>query len=240
MAAKPTTPRPAPPDGAATAGQPASREPYWPASLSVLAAVVLYLTLPERLTLGPAWLMPSLDGALLVPLATHHRHSREARWVRPAAVSLAGLVSLANLLALQQLVVLLLHPGQGGGLLRGGRALDGRQLIVSAIAIWLTNVIVFGLWYWELDRGGPAARSAGRRRHPDFLFPQMASPWVARPHWSPRFLDYLYVSFTNSTALSPADTAPLTRWAKLLMLAQALASLLTVALVAARAVNILG
>jgi hypothetical protein len=106
------------------------------------------------------------------------------------------------------------------------------------VPIWLTNVIVFGLWYWDLDRGGPATRLHENHRRPDFLFPQMSTPGSG-PNWTPDFLDYLYTSFTNATAFSPTDTMPLTAWAKLLMMVQSLASLLTVALVVSRAVNIL-
>ncbi|MBV9547646.1 MAG: hypothetical protein JOY61_25010, partial [Chloroflexi bacterium] len=109
----------------------------------------------------------------------------------------------------------------------------------SAMQIWLTNVIVFGLWYWELDRGGPSARVRADHREPDFLFPQMITPAVAPADWYPRFWDYLYVAFTNATAFSPTDTMPLTVVAKSLMTIQSIVSLLTVALVAARAVNIL-
>ena len=105
--------------------------------------------------------------------------------------------------------------------------------------IWITNVLVFGLWYWELDRGGPVARLEAHRRQPDFLFPQMTAPDATTPDWTPTFLDYLYTSFTNATAFSPTDTMPLTAWAKLLMMVQSLASLLTVSLVISRAVNIL-
>ena len=104
--------------------------------------------------------------------------------------------------------------------------------------IWLTNVIVFGLWYWELDRGGPATRQQASHRQPDFLFPQMSTPGSA-PGWTPAFVDYLYTSFTNATAFSPTDTMPLTVWAKLLFMVQSLASLVTVAVVISRAVNIL-
>ncbi|MGP0110062.1 MAG: hypothetical protein ACLPR9_14580 [Acidimicrobiales bacterium] len=114
----------------------------------------------------------------------------------------------------------------------------GRTLVFASVPIWLTNVIVFGLWYWELDRGGVAARLRQNHRHPDFLFPQMSTPGSA-PGWTPDFMDYLYTSFTNATAFSPTDTMPLTAWAKLLMMIQSLASLLTVALVISRAVNIL-
>jgi hypothetical protein len=132
-------------------------------------------------------------------------------------------------------LVILLHQ------LVGGARLSGSELIFSAIQVWLTNVLIFGLWFWELDRGGPGRRShpAEGERPADFLFPQMSSPENA-PGWSPGFVDYLYVSFTNATAFSPTDAMPLTRRAKALMLVEALASLVTVARVAGRAVNILG
>jgi hypothetical protein len=116
---------------------------------------------------------------------------------------------------------------------------EGKPLILAAMQIWLTNVIVFGLWYWELDRGGPNARCHPHPRNPDFLFPQMGTPEVAPLGWTPRFLDYLYLAFTNATAFSPTDTMPLTVLAKTLMAAQSIASLITVSVVAARAVNIL-
>jgi hypothetical protein len=117
--------------------------------------------------------------------------------------------------------------------------ISGRTLIISAIEIYLTNVIVFGLWYWELDGRGPAARLRANEPYRDFLFPQMNSPDKAPPGWRPTFFDYLYVSLTNATAFSPTDTLPLTRKAKGLMSVQCVASLLTVALVAGRAVNVI-
>jgi len=110
---------------------------------------------------------------------------------------------------------------------------------VSSIQIWLTNVIVFGLWYWEVDRGGPRVRCRPDHEEPDFLFPQMVTPDAARPRWTPTFLDYLYVSFTNATAFSPTDTMPLTLTAKAVMAVQEVAALATIGLVFARAVNIL-
>jgi uncharacterized membrane protein len=139
------------------------------------------------------------------------------------------MVSLANVASLALLLVTLLNGSQRAG----------TQLLFAATQIWFTNVLVFALWYWELDRGGPSARMRRNHREPDFLFPQMSTPGAAPAGWTPRFPDYLYVAFTNATAFSPTDTLPLTVWAKLLMLVQSFASLLTVALVAARAVNIL-
>ena len=111
--------------------------------------------------------------------------------------------------------------------------------MITGGAIWLTNVIVFALWYWEVDRGGPAARANARKTHPDFLFAQMSSPELVDKDWEPTFVDYLFLSFTNATAFSPTDVLPLTRWAKLTMMLQSAVSLSTVALVIARAVNIL-
>lgn len=114
------------------------------------------------------------------------------------------------------------------------------SLLGSGAAIWLINVLTFSVWYWELDRGGAVERANGTDPYPDFLFPQMSTPGVASKDWEPRFVDYLYVAFTNATAFSPTDTLPLSRWAKLAMLLESAISLVTAALVIAKAVNALG
>jgi uncharacterized membrane protein len=204
-----------------------AREPFWPAQATVAAALALYLTLPHRLTMVPPWVLPALEVLLLLPLAltTPHRVADERMRVRHATLALIGTIGAANALALG----LLVHY-----LLEGGRA-SGGDLLVSAITIWLTNVLVFALWYWELDHGGPGRRAAASGTR-DFRFPQQ----VSGAAWTPGFVDYLYLSFTNATALSPTDTVPLSAWAKLLMMVQALVSLLTLVLVAAHAVNVLG
>ncbi len=203
----------------------------WPASLAVVVALLLYISLPQRLTIGPLWVIPALELALLVPLsiASPRRVPGEGRLLQIAAMSLIGIVNIANVASLALLVKVLVT----------GTKVTGSHLLAGAVEIWLTNVIVFALWYWELDRGGPDDRARQQHKEPDFLFPQMVTPGCAEPDWSPKFLDYLYVSFTNASAFSPTDTLPLTGWAKVLMMVQALASLLTIALVAARAVNIL-
>jgi len=220
-------------------GAPAPGQALWPARLAVLAAVLLYIVLPEGLTLGAAvkWLVTILEAALLIPLTIAAPRMRpDARgWVRPAVIALVAVVNLANVLSLVLFVDALLHGKSNLGHVK----LDGPTLILSAIEIWLTNVIVFGLWYWELDRGGPIARRDRRHREPDFLFPQMITPRCTPGLWAPGFVDYLYLAFTNAAAFSPTDTMPLTPWAKALMTVQSLISLLTLALVAARAVNIL-
>ncbi len=220
-----------------TAGQtssPSSRhEPRWPASLAVLVTLGLYIVLPETLTFGPNWIVPALTLTLLVPLTlvVPHRHGDELPWQRFIAIALIALINVANLISLVLLVQFLL---------KGGKA-EGGPLILNALNIWVTNVLIFALWYWELDRGGPAMRLRHDVREPDFLFPQMqlAASNPAMKRWRPLFIDYVYLAFTNATAFSPTDTMPLTPWAKMLMLVQSAASLLTVALVAARAVNIL-
>jgi len=211
-------------------GVAATGEPRWPASLAVLATLGLYLTLPGKLTVGPAWLMPALVTTLLVPLSivAPHRRAGEPRWQAIAAVLLIALVNLANVGSLVLLIRALLHGSKD----------TGSQLLIEALKIWLTNVIVFALWYWELDRGGPDERTLHEHREPDFLFPQMITPGCASTTWTPSLLDYLYVAFTNATAFSPTDTMPLSRWAKMAMTAQAAVSIVTVALVVARAVNI--
>lgn len=205
--------------------------PFWEPQLVVACAIALQLSLSENVTVGPSWLFPVLEGALLIGLVivSPHPNVRNSPIRRRAAMVMIGLVSAANIASL----VLLSHR-----LLQGGKA-NGHALILSGIVLWCTNVLLFGLWYWEIDRGGPAARARGERDTADFLFPQMTSPRYAPKNWAPQLVDYLYVSLTNATAFSPTDTMPLTPTAKWMMSAQSVASLVTVGLVVARAVNIL-
>jgi uncharacterized membrane protein len=213
-------------------GVAAKSEPRWPASVAVVIAIALYVTLPSRFVLGPNWLIPVLECFALIPLSIFapRRTPKETPWAQVLAVVLIAIVNIANVVSLFALVrVILTHS----------KDLTGTQLLFTAASIWLTNVIIFALWYWELDRGGPDARMSQDHREPDFLFPQMSTPGCTQQAWTPAFVDYLYVAFTNATAFSPTDTMPLTYWAKLLMMAQSVASLLTITLVAARAVNIL-
>ncbi len=210
---------------------PAASEPFWPAQATILAAIALQLLLPKRLTAGPPWLIPSLEGALLLgmfmatPNQLEHEHPRRRR----VALSLTAFVSAANVYSLIALTHLLLHSHVD----------NGRELITSGVLIWLTNFLIFALWYWEADRGGPGRRAAGHDGPPDFLFPQMADDRIEPLAWRPRFIDYLYVSLTNATAFSPTDTMPLTATAKSIMGVQSLVSLVTIGLIVSRAVNIL-
>jgi uncharacterized membrane protein len=198
----------------------------------VLAAIGLQLLLPERLTVGPTWLLPALEAALLIGLSfaspRELEHNHPVR--RAVALGMTAVVSLANIFSLYLLIHFLLHKG---------KVTEGRELIISGMLIWLTNFLIFALWYWELDRGGPGRRAAGEDEAPDFLFPQMSDDKIEPLDWRPKFIDYTYVSLTNATAFSPTDTMPLTAMAKTIMGIQALVSLVTLGLVVARAVNIL-
>jgi len=203
----------------------------WPAQATVLAAIVLQLTLPKRLTVGPTWLLPALEALLVIglmlasPRQLEYEHPRR-KWV---ALGLIVLVSAANIFSLVALSKHLLRHQPAGG----------RELIIAGMLIWLTNFLIFALWYWELDRGGPGRRAAGHDAPPDFLFPQMTDDRIEPLDWRPRFIDYLYVSLTNATAFSPTDTMPLTPMAKSIMGVQSVVSLVTIGLIVSRAVNIL-
>jgi hypothetical protein len=229
-------------NAATTAAKPASgpnpvMEPRWPSVVAVLITIVLWSSLPNQIisdygNQAVRFVIPVLELALLIPLAvtTPHRHVNESGTRRMFAISLTALVSLVNVIAL----LFLIHY-----LLDAGPSVLGRQLLLAGAQIWTTNVIVGGLWYWELDGGGPPARLRNPTAPRDFAFVQMTDPEVSHPGWRPRFSDYIYVSFTNSSAFSPTDTMPLSSRAKWLMLGQSSISLVTLLLVAARAVNVL-
>jgi hypothetical protein len=206
-------------------------EPFWEAQVAVLVTVVLYVALPSRLTVGPRWVVPTLEGVLLIGLiiSTPYRHHTQSAVRRRISIGLIAIVTVANFTAEGLLVHYLLKGGGSGG----------RALVLSAAQIWFTNVAVFGLWFWEVDRGGPHMRTSPEPRAPDFLFPQMDAREPSLRRWRPAFLDYLYVAFTNASAFSPTDAMPLSVRIKTLMLVESIASFLTVGLVAARAVNIL-
>jgi uncharacterized membrane protein len=203
-----------------------------PVAAVVVVAIVLQLILPARLVIGPSWLLPALESLLLVGLvaANPTRINRSSVRLRAASVALIALISLANAWSSGALI---------DGIINGTEGDNASLLLARGASVYVTNIVVFALWYWEWDRGGPVARAEGRRPYPDFLFPQMTKDGLAPPDWEPNFIDYLYVSFTNASAFSPTDTMPLSRWAKILMLVQASVALLTVAFVVARAVNIL-
>jgi hypothetical protein len=208
-------------------------EHRWPASLAIVAAAALQLSLPPRLAMPPRFLLPGLELVLLIGLtvADPGRIDRRESRLRIVGIAVIAAVSVANVGS----AILLVSE-----LLRGGPIVDSAgRLIANGGSVYLTNIIAFALWYWEIDRGGPAARTHGVECYPDFLFPQMTSPDLAPPEWEPVFVDYLYLAFTNATAFSPTDVLPLSRLAKLTMALQSAVALATVALVIARAINVL-
>jgi uncharacterized membrane protein len=207
-------------------------ESIWPVRGAVVAATALQVSLPNKYEIPPTWLLPTLGVLLAIGLsvAQPRRITRHTPQLRLPSIMLIAVISLANAGSAGRLVLALLQS----------RAHESpTKLLLTGGAIWLTNVIVFGMWYWNLDRGGPAARAQALKSFPDFLFPQMTAPDLAPQDWQPLFFDYLYVSFTNAAAFSPTDTLPLARWAKMAMMAQSIVSLGTVVLVVARAVNLL-
>jgi uncharacterized membrane protein len=208
-------------------------EPRWPSAAAVVLVVALDLLLPRAAGAGAAFRIgvPLLQLCLLAPLVvtTPHRRGDEPPLHRRATTLLTAVLSTANAVALVLLVRHLVHGTIGGG-----------ALLRAAGCLWAANVVAFALWYWELDGGGPPARLRDADVARDFAFPQMTDTRLAGDGWRPSFVDYLYLSFTNGSAFSAADTVPLTPKAKLLMLLQATISIVVLVLVAARAVNMLG
>lgn len=207
-------------------------EHRWPSALCVAVLIGLQLFLPERLSPGSRWTLPGVEAVLILLLLAMNpgRVRGDRPWLRHLSVALIAVTSAGIGVAVTRLVLDIVYGRQPGG---------AAELLGSGGAIWLSNILVFAVWYWEVDRGGPVARAMGERDRPDLLFPQMGMPRMAHD-WEPRFADYLYLAFTNSTAFSPTDTLPLARWMKGLMMLQALLSLLVAALVVAKAVNTLG
>jgi hypothetical protein len=210
-------------------------EPRWQVAITVAVAIALQVAVPDRLVLvRPSWVLPAVQGALLLALVAvnPHRIDRQSTMLRSLSLFLAALLTLANVWSVARLAADITQ-----GTLTGTPG----QLLITGGAIWLTNVVVFGLWYWEFDRGGPVARALNlTQRYPDFQFPQMVSPpEMVPPDWEPAFADYLYLAFTNASAFSPTDVMPMSRWAKMGMTVQSAISIVTVALVVSRAVNIL-
>lgn len=201
------------------------------AQMVLLLAIVLQLSLSQDLVVGPKFLIAGLELLLVFSLGftAPKRHTSSVKLHRTFATTLIGLVSLVNSFSLILVINALIH---------GDQALSGISLLTSAVAIYFTNIIMFGLWYWEIDSPGLTGYQHFEHK-PGFLFPQSNLETKEARQWRPTFLDYLYISVTNGTAFSPTDTLPLTHRVKILMSAQALVSLLTIGLVAARAVNIL-
>ena len=207
-------------------------EARWPMAGAVLAAMALTILLPDDLRPGPRWLIPLMEGLLLVAVVAGDpgRINRRSRELRALSIVLVSVLVLSSIWA----TVLLIDDLINGG----AETNSASDLLQAGSTVWVSNNIAFALLYWELDGGGAATRAHNRAGHADFAFPQQLNPRIARPSWRPRFIDYLYLGFTNATAFSPTDVMPLVPWAKIAMTVQSLISLAILGLVVARAVNI--
>jgi hypothetical protein len=215
-------------------GQAPSFERRWPIALAILAALLLLAALPGRIKMFPSW-VPVAAGIVVLGSMTAAGLARARprwllleRWITLLFVVFTGASMLATLAFLVRAMVF--RPTEVTGL----------QLLTSGIAVWVTNVLIFSLLYWQIDRGGPEARGDRAGALPDWLFPQVGAPESAPPGWQPRFVDYLSLGYSTATAFSATEVAPMTSRAKLLMMLESTISLVTLVLVASRAINILG
>jgi hypothetical protein len=219
---------------AAKEGAPARGEHWWPVAAAIVAAVILHLALPAKYRTNPPWLAPAVMLVLLAVLIAGDpgRIDRKKPWLRVVTGAVIAVLTLGNLFSAVRLV---------GDIVTNNRlfAANATGLLATGGVIWASNVIAFGLWYWDLDRGGAAARAHHPYANPAFVFPEMLHTDFTPAGWVPRFADYLSLSFWTATAFSPTDVSAIKRWAKLLMMTEAAVSLGVGALVIARAINIL-
>jgi uncharacterized membrane protein len=212
-----------------------SAESRWPVVFAILAVIIVLVALPDRVRLMPPWFMAALGAMATSPLLAVSLAPNKTRWLiveRVVMLSLATILACMTLVSLADLVSVLI---------RRSREISGLTLLTSSVAIWINNVLMFSLLYWQIDRGGPGLGPRDTSRRPDWLFPQEGAPAEDLPFgWIPAFVDYLYLSFSTATAFSSTDVLPLTHRAKLLMMVESSISLVTLVVVAARAINVLG
>ena len=211
--------------------RPHAGEPRWPVTFVVAVVIVLQYLLPKSLSLKSQPEIVAVEALLTIALfaispGRISQHRKSTWWT---GIALTGVMTASNIASAVHLLQKLID----------GSIKSPSSLLAFGGSIWLTNMVVFSLWYWAFDRGGPGARAEAIDPYPDFLFPQMSDPAYAPMDWKPTYFDYLFTSYTNASAFSPTDVMPLTRWAKMLMMIQSATSLVTVGLVIARAVNIL-
>ena len=210
-------------------------EPRWPVALAILVVIILFAALPQRIRLLPALVTYIVGFAVLIPIVAVGLTAAKPRWLRIERtvtlifVVFSGSVTLINLGNLVEAMIY--RSAEVGGL----------QLLATSVAVWVSNALIFSLLYWQIDRGGPEARMRDASTRPDWLFPQEGAPTADVPRgWEPTFIDYLHLGYSTATAFSTTDAMPLTPRAKLLMMLESAISLVTVIVVAARAINILG
>jgi hypothetical protein len=230
----PAQPDPRPSPGAAGAAETGAAESRWPMALAVLATGGLRAVLPPELRAGDArWAFVIVLLVLLgvIIIGDPGRIDRDSTWLRALTGSLIGLISVVNASAAVRLVAGIIGDANFSN--------DANILLASGGAIWLINIIAFGLWYWDLDRHGAAARARHAGYQPAFVFPEMTNSQYVKGDWYPKFIDYLHLSFTTATAFSPTDVSAIRPWAKLMMMTEEAISLVVAVLVVSRAVNIL-
>ena len=209
-------------------------EPRWPVVLATVAVLSLLTWLPDRVRLVPAWIPFLAVTALIVPMAALALSTAKARWLRIERIVTLLFIVFGGLTIVYLLRNLLYS------MVRRSAEITGLQLLASSIAVWAENVLIFSVAYWRIDRGGPEARANRASTKPDWVFPQEGAPEDAPLDWRPTYIDYLFLAFCTATAFSPTDAQPMTSRAKLLMMLESLISLVTIAAVASRAINILG
>jgi len=203
----------------------------WPVSAVVLTVITIQFLIPTQFSFELKKTAAVVQFLLLIALVSSNpiRISKHQLSTRYLGIAVTSTMTILNSISVIKLIDALIF----------GHIKSAPELLAVGGSIWFCNIVIFSLWYWDLDRGGPGARAEAKKEFPDFLFPQMSDPKYAPDNWNPHFFDYLYTSFTNASAFSPTDAMPLTRWAKGLMFLQSLTSLVVVGLVIARAVNIL-
>jgi hypothetical protein len=210
-------------------------ERRWPVSFSIFVVLALLIALPDRVRLVPPWILYIVGTLVLVPTVMAGMLPRHIIWLRIERGVTFFFVAVAGVCNVGILAILIFE------MIRRARITDGLHLLSSSIAIWATNVLMFSLLYWQLDRGGPAARASATPERPDWIFPAEQAPdGAVRLGWRPQFVDYLFLGFSTATAFSTTDALPLTGRAKMAMMIESTVSLVTLAVVAARAINILG
>jgi len=215
--------------------QPLRFEPRWPVAITIVSVLLLLVSLPARVQVFPTWIQYVIAIIVILPMAAPRLTGVQARWLRIERWTtllfflFGGAGTVANLGYLIHVMVYRTNE------------LNGLQMLTSSIAAWVTNVLMFSLLYWQIDRGGPEARANREKRRVDWLFPQEGAPSAdVPPDWTPTFVDYLFLGYATATAFSTTDVMPLTSRAKLLMMLESTISLATIVVVVARAINILG
>lgn len=215
--------------------EPADIESRWPVAVTILVVLFLLVVLPERFRLLPVWSFYAIVVTVLVPMAAVRLSSKKTSWLhieRTITLLFVALVAIGTLTALTYLII---------AMVRGSNETHGLSLLTSSVALWVSNVLMFSLLYWQIDRGGPGVRASGMWRRPDWLFPQEGAPSEdLPPGWRPTFVDYLFLAFSTATAFSPTDVLPLSPRAKMMMMVESAISLVTIVVVAARAIGDLG